>query len=151
MNTNRLAARVKAVNTANAKAGEVYDQLAAIFAPYVGCKIEKADGGLLAKVAKALPEFVGNGLHVYKYASNFSLVWMVKTCEVCDGTACYHEAGVYVGEMRDGVLLKLCNRPELRSDYTVEEVVANREAYEAAKKIADDVQGKLHPFGEYDR
>ena len=111
MNTNRLAARVKAVNAANRMAGEVYDKLAAIFAPYVGCKIEKADGGLLAKVAKALPEFpYSNGLHVYKYASNYSLVWMVKACEVCDGIACYHEAGVYVGEMRDGVLLKLCNR-----------------------------------------
>lgn len=152
MNTNRLAARVKAVNAANRKAGEIYDTLAIRFAPYVGCKIEKADGGLLAKIVKGLPEFpYSNGLHVYKYASNYSLVWMVKTCEVCDGTACYHETGVYIGEMRDGVLLKLCNRPELRSDYTVEEVVANREAYEAAKKVADDAQGKLHPFGEYDR
>jgi hypothetical protein len=152
MNTNRLAARVKAVNAANAKALEVYDTLAIRFAPYVGSKIEKADGGLVAKVVKGLPEFpYSNNLHVYKYASNYSLVWMVKVCEQCDGNAYYHEAGVYIGEMRDGVLLKLCNRPELRTDYTVSEIVANREAYEAAQKIADDAKGKLHPFGEYDR
>jgi hypothetical protein len=147
-----LVAKVKATNKANAYAMEIYDKLAAVFAPLVGQKIEKADGGLMAKYAKLLPEFIsGVPMHVYRYNSNYSLMYVVKTCESIPPHGCtYYEASCYVGEMRDGVLTKLCNRPQLRTDYTVAEVKANREAYKAAQAIADDAKGKLHPFGEYD-
>jgi hypothetical protein len=147
-----LAAKVKATNKANAYAMEIYDKLAAVFAPLVGQKIEKADGSLLAKVQKLLPEFIsGVPMHVYRYNSNYSLMYVVKTCESIPPHTCtYYEASCYVGEMRDGVLTKLCNRPQLRTDYTVDEIKAARKAYAEAQKLADDAKGKLHPFGEYD-
>ena len=150
---NRLSPKVKAVNVANAYGIELYDKLAAVFTPLVGCKIEKADGTLLAKVAKLMPSLPhGVGLSVYRYTSNYSLMYVVKTCESDGYNGCmYHETSVYIGEMRDGVLVKLCNKPELRTDYTVAEVEANRKAYEVAKEAASQAESKLHPFGEYDR
>lgn len=147
-----LKAKVAAVNKANAYAMEIHDQLTKVFTPFVGQKIEKADGGLLAKIAKLLPEFVsGVPMHVYRYPSNYSLMYTVKTCEMVPPHGCtYYEASCYVGDMRDGVLVKLCDKPQYRTDYTVEEVKANRATYAAAQKVADDAKGKLHPFGEYD-
>ena len=147
-----LAAKVKATNKANAYAMEIHPQLCAVFAPFVGQKIEKVDGSLLAKIAKLMPKFIdGVPLHVYRYNSNYSLMYVVKTCEMIPPHGCtYYEASCYVGEMRDGVLIKLCDAPKLRTDYTVEEVKANRAAYKAAQQLADDAKGKLHPFGEYD-
>jgi hypothetical protein len=148
----RLAAKVKATNNAHRYAMELHNKLAPIFADLVGHKLTKQDGSLMAKFEKLLPEFpCTSALHVYRGRSDYSLYWMVKTCEVVNGTATYYEIGCYVGELRDGVLTKICNRPELRTDYTVEEVEANRKAYEEAAKVADEAKGKLYPFGEYDR
>jgi hypothetical protein len=153
-----IAAKVAAVNAANKLAMEIYPTLRAIFEPYVGQKVEKADGGLLAKIAKLLPDFPCKpGLHVYKLGSNYSLAWVVKTCESSAGRqadyqiANYHETTVYIGNVTGGVLSEFCKAPELRTDYTVEAVEAAREAYRKAKQAADDAHGKLHPFGEYDR
>lgn len=153
-----LAAKVAAVNAANKLAVELYPKLREVFEPFVGQKIEKADGTLLAKIAKLMPEFPCTpGLHVYKYGSDYSLAWCVKTCESSSGRtgdyqiANYHETMVYVGNIKNGVLVDFYKAPELRTDYTVEAVEAAREAYKKAKQAADDAQSKLHPFGEYDR
>lgn len=155
--TSVLDCRVRGVNAANKYAHELFTLLVPIFTPFVGQKIEKADGGLLAKIAKLLPEFpCGVKLHVYKYQSNYSLVWVVKTCECHDagngvGHAYYHETSVYIANVRNGVLESMYPKFEARTDYTVAEVIKNREAYKAAKQLADNAQSALHPFGEYDR
>jgi hypothetical protein len=149
---SKLEARIKAVNAANAYAMELYDTLSAVFAPLVGSKIEKVDGDLLARIKSQVPALPCTpALHVYRDRSPYSLRYVVKTCEVHQGSAYYHEASVYVGDMRDGVLTKLCDRPDYRTDYTSAEVVANRAAYEAARKVYEDARSALHPFGEYDR
>lgn len=62
----------------------------------------------------------------------------------------YHEVTVYVGTL-DGGVLKDITPANFRTDYTPEEVEANRERYKAAKKAADEAQFYLYPFGEYDR
>jgi hypothetical protein len=150
----RLAARVRAINKANAYAIELYGQLAAVFAPLVGKEIQKNGGDLLAKVAKLMPVLPNrHDLMVYYHRSNFSLGWTVKTCEMIEGThtCTYHETTVYIGELDGHTLTKLCDPFTARTDYSEAEVRANRKAYEDAKKIADDLHSKLYPFGEYDR
>lgn len=156
MNTerhDRLVARVNAVNKANAYGMELHTQLTAIFAPFVGTKIEKVDGTLLAKVKNLLPPFPSTpALHVYRQTSNYSLVYVVKTCELIPPHGCiYADTSVYIGEMDVSTLVKLSDKPVFRTDYTVEEVQANRAAYEAAKKLASEAESKLFPFGEVDR
>ena len=150
---NTLKARVKAVNAANDYANKLYPQLVAIFEPLVGEQVLKADGTLLAKYQKLLPDFPSsNGLHVYKHSSDYSLAWCVKTCEQVEDhcTCVYHEVTVYIGSL-SGKTLKEIDRPfEGKTDYTVADVQAARERYKEAKKAADEAKSALFPFGEYD-
>lgn len=150
----RLEAKVAATNAAHKYAVELYPTLAAIFAPYVNQKILKADGTLLAKIASQLPDEPKTPrLHVYHSSGNgYSLVWNVRTTAQ-DGpdSSTYAEIGLYIGNLTNGVLASLYPAPELRCDYTADEVAAKREAYKAAKRAADALQSALHPFGESDR
>jgi hypothetical protein len=148
----RLETKVKAFNAAHQFANELYPKLAAVFTPLVGCKVVKVDGSLLAKVASQLPEMPNtHNLMVYPGHSNYSLRWVVKTSEMdSEHTCLYAEAGVYVADIRDGVVTKIYDAPNLRSDYAVAEIEVKREIYKAAKRAADAAYSALSPFGEYD-
>lgn len=157
--TFRLQGRVKAVNRANDYANKLYVALRAIFEPLVGQQVTKKDGTLLAKIQKLMPELPStHNLHVYRYSSEYSLVWVVKTSEPDDGsdgsgphTVTYHETSVYVADLKSGVVGRIYDPPNFRTDYKLEDVLALRAKYEQAKKLADDARSALHPFGEYDR
>ena len=159
IHTSVLAAKVAAVNAANAEAIRLFPVLSAVFAPLVGCKIEKVDGTLLQSVKKLVPELPNTGpLSVFRHSSDYSLAYTVKTCESSPSnhTDCqianYHEVNVYLGEMRGGILLKLRLAPEgLRTDWTESEVIEARKIAEAAKQAARDAEGKIYPFGLFDR
>lgn len=152
--SDRLIAKVAAVNRCHAAAKELFPQLVAIFTPLVGQKLEKASGGLLQKIRALLPEFPNTQqLQIYRSSSAYSLTWNVKTCELTPPNGCvYHEVGVYVGSMSNGILTSVSeNLSELRSDYTVEEVLRLRANYTVLKNAAQNAYGLLSDFGEYDR
>jgi hypothetical protein len=143
-------AKVKAVNAANAYGIELYKQLVPIFTPLVGEKIFKASGGLLAKYEKHLPEFPNTvPLSVYRNMSDYSLAWVVKTCEMVGEYSClYYEALVYIGGLRNGVLEDISGPFEGRTDWTVEEVLVKRENLKNAEAIVSAIRSFLHPFGD---
>jgi hypothetical protein len=148
-----LTAKVAAVNKANAYALELYDKLAPLFTPLAGKQIFKATGEFLAKVQKLLPELPCTvPLSVYRRSSDYMLAWTVKTCESIPPHSCtYHETTVYVGTVHHyAFLTEIAAKPDLRTDYTVEEILAKRETFAAARKIADEAKSALHPFGEGD-
>lgn len=149
----KLAARVKAINTANKVANELHPQLLAVFSPLVGHKILKADGTLLAKIGALLPAMPDDyrKIRVHRDSKNYSLRWEVTVNEHwCETTVIYATANVYVGDLINGVLTMLSDARTYRTDYTVEEIQQKREAYKAAQKIADDAKSALAPFDEYD-
>ena len=152
---NSLVAKVKAVNMANDYAPKLYEILSRVFTPLVGKAILKADGSLLAKFNKQLPEFPngsGFGLVVYRFQSSYSLGWIVKSCvNLTTGVSCvYHETPVYVGELSGSTLTRISDPQKLRRDYTVGEIMKKREALEAAKREMSNIKSSLYPFGEYD-
>lgn len=157
MQVSRLEARVKAVNKANKYATEIFPILQEFFRQYVGQKVEKADGQLLAKIVDKMPKFAnGQGLRVYKYSSNYSLAWTVVASENCEfngayHSCVYHETTVYVGDLEESILKGLSNPFSAKYDYSVDEVVKLREKYQIAKKAASEAESALWPFGEYDR
>jgi len=161
MDVKRLETRVRGVNRANEYANALWPRLIAVFTPFVGEKIEKADGTLLLKVQKLvdalkLPNCATPNIMVYRHNSNYNLAYTVKTDETYSvdgryGHAYYHETTIYLGKMDCGVLTQLDAAETFKTDYTAAEVIANREAYKAAKAAADAAQSKLYPFGEYDR
>ena len=151
---SRTQAKVAAVNRANAYAVELYDTLAPVFLPYLGQQVTKKDGSLLAKVQKGLPELPSTpSLHVYRGSSDYSIYYVVKTCEHDSNTSClYHETSVYVGNIRKGVLESIHKRPEgLRTDWTADEIRAGRERVKEARQALSDAESAIYPFGEYDR
>lgn len=149
-----LAARVKAVNRANAYAHSLFERLSDVFRPLVSETVLKVDGQFLKRVQALMPDLPhGHDLMVYRYTSDYSLMWVVKTCEsvAAKEHVVYHETSVCVGKISGAVLTELYDSFGARTDYEASEVEAARERYAAAKKAADDALSALHPFGEYDR
>lgn len=158
-----LTAEVNAVNLANGYANELLPKLVEFFTPLVGQKIVKADGSLLAKLESKLPVFPAEkgrpGQHVhasvmtYRHRSDYSLAWTVKVCwPIPPHTCTYYERTLYVGDMSGDTLKEMTKHLEpWRTDYTVEAAVAKIEAYEAAKKAADDARSECWPFEKFIR
>lgn len=149
-----LDARIKARNRANLEATRLYWALAEAFTPLVGTAVVKNDGGILHKHMKRMPEFPRGGpVTVYRNNSSYSLSWTVKVCiSIGDSWGCvYEEATVYVGKMDGNVLTEIDSAFEGRTDFTAEEILEKREAYEVARKAYDDARSALCPFGEHDR
>lgn len=157
LHKNILAARVAAVNNANAEANRLKPVLMEAVKPMLGQKATLNGGDLSAKFKAAIEPLLppySNALHVYKYNSNYSLVYVVKTCESINGNGCtYHESSVYVCELEGHNASKLYDgdKSVLKTDWTEADIQQRRETYKVAKKIADAAQAALHPFGEFDR
>ena len=149
-----LQTRVIAVNRANAYANEIRPRLVEVFSQYVGQKVVTKNNEILAKIKKQIDQLgLANSvkLSVYRSVSEYSLSYVVKSCEWYDGRAFYHEAYVYIGNLRDGVLQDIAEVEPKQTDYSAEAIEAAREAYGKAKDIADELRSNLAPFGEYDR
>ncbi len=150
-----LTARVEAVNAANRTAIELHPHFVEIFRPFVGQKILKADGNLLQKVQAVLPNLIHKKPinRVIRGPSSYSLNWTVTASVTGEtsGHSIYSDATFYVGELSNGVLTKLCDPPELRTDYTVERITELRENYKEAQRLATIAKVALGIFGENDR
>jgi len=151
MNTERLIARVKAVNAAHQYAIELYPRLVDFFRPFVGQKIITQNTDFLHKIRSTIPELSCTPrLNVFKNRIYQSLSWTVRTSEQAGEIAVYHEVSVYVGKVDAAVLTGFHNAPVLRTDFTVDEIVAKRKELQAAISKVDQIRGKLFPFGEND-
>ncbi len=150
MSTSALPAHVKAVNRAHTIANHLQPLLQAAVKPWIGKQIYKIDGSLFAKFEKSLDGLLPNDSKVitYRYRSEYSLMWIVKVSEPTGDCGClYYEASMYIGKVSKGVLESLCDLHHYREDFTVEEVQARRNAYEAAKKALLAATSDLYPFG----
>ena len=150
MNTELLTAKVGAVNKANKYANELSGELVRFFTDYVGKKILKADGTLLAKIAALAPKFKNStSISVYRQNSNFTLAWVVKTCEPLPPHSCvYHETTIWVGDLDNGLLKGVReDKQPYKTDFSVEEISKKREEYEKVKNQLDEIEGDLYPFG----
>lgn len=149
MRVDEIEANVKAYNRVATFAQALQTELKAIFAEYVGQKVIKADGSLLANIQKKLSNM--NDIlkvTIYQYRSHYSLVWVVKTSEpLANGSFCciYREISVYVGDLTDGVLTRLCDNMAIKT-WTVEEVKEKLSARNEAQRALDDANSALGPF-----
>lgn len=153
-----LPAAIDATNEANRRAMDLQIRLLAFFTPWVGKKVEKADGTLLQKVQTGLKEYIGElpctpSVHVYRSSSAYSMDWTVKVSksygEGMGGGTTYATATVHVGELQGDTLVKLGSPITLRTDYTLENVRAARKKAADLKKAYEDARSECHPFGEW--
>lgn len=155
MSNDLLSARVKAVNRANECAKQLYPVLREVFEPLVGQKVLTADGSLMKRIKDKLPELPNTGrlsVHFNCGTIGHLVGFTINTCENVPPHFCtYHNIGLYIGWVRDGILTELAEPFDGRTDWTAEEVLQAREEYKAAQKAAEQAKSKLGPFGEYDR
>ena len=146
-----LAAKVTAVNKANKAAKELQPILRKVFESFVGKSILKKEGDLLAKVHKLVPALDRSVfLNYYRNHSQYSLSWTVKTCVPCGDHGCvYHETGINVGSIQNGVLTALYEPvSNLRTDYTVEAVEEVQRKAAEAKEAYETARNACQLFGE---
>jgi hypothetical protein len=146
---SKLEAKVAAVNRCHEYAAQLYAKLTQFFKEYEGQKVVKVDGCLLAKIADKLGEIEKPlGINAWRKHCSFSLTYGVSASVTSNGIAMYHETSFSVGQVDNQVLTKVYDRPyNLRTDYTVEEVLAKREAYKQARIQADNCLSDLRDFG----
>ena len=149
MRVDEIEANVKAYNRVAEVAQYLQTELKAIFAEYVGQKVIKADGSLLASIQKKLSNLSKiQKVTIYQYRSHYSLVWVVKTSEPRPWLGCiclYREISVYVGDLTDGVLTRLCDNMAIKT-WTVEEVKEKLSARNEAQRALNDANSALGPF-----
>ncbi len=152
-----LAAKVAAVNRANQVLKDLYPVFVAAFAPFIGSKVVKTNGNLMAKVSEAMPEIIGKpGLQVWIRTGNTGAYLQVKTWEGYEGIAHYHEVGAYlcgldISDWQTATPVIQDHVAKVRTNWTAGEVSDLQEALRAAKQAARDAETALGPFGEFDR
>lgn len=152
--SEELAAKVVAVNKANAGANALQALLRTFFEPYVGQKIVKACGNLLAKIESKMPDLEAltkeYGLfQIYKSRSPYSLSWTVRTCEPVGDHGCtYYEVSVCIGDMKGDTLEDVKDLYIRTTDYKAADITEKRQKFEAAKKEMEEARSALWPFGE---
>lgn len=147
---------VELTNEANRIAMELQGKLLAFFKPHVGAKVLNVTGALSARIADKLLASVGKlpctpSLHVYRELSSSWLQWTVKASKNYGGGmvgAAYVTAEVRVGELYGSILMTICEPMVLKTDYTVEEVMAARKAARAAGEVYAKAKVACFPFGE---
>jgi hypothetical protein len=146
----KLKAENEALNKASQMAMVIHKALLGVFQPLVGKQVLKVDGQLLSKYEKILPEmnYQSEGIRIWRVNSTYSLRWCVNCC-VSRGEGCvYRDVGVYVGGLSAGILTKVENDLQLKTDYSYDEIFANIIKYKQLQQQADDAKSKIGPFDE---
>jgi hypothetical protein len=151
---NSLAAKVAAQNEANKIALDSYYKAIEPLKLLIGEKILKVDLTLLEKVKKLLPELTNTNecRAYYNTGAGYSLRISVsvnkcfasRDCQIAE----YMEATAYLCDLRGSILIKLYEPPQLRLDFTENEILAARAELKVAKEKVSSLQSKLYGFGE---
>lgn len=146
---SELSVRVDLVNRVHAAANEYQARLLDHAAKYVGSKIIKADGSLMKSVKTDLDSVpVPDGVHVWFDPSYSSLFVRVKGCDTSGRFAQYHEASVFVGSHRDGVLYDLNkHRDKFPTGFTVEKIQETRQQVAELSAQVRSLERQLAYFG----
>ena len=113
MRNEHIEAKVKARNRLNKEIFNIVPAVFAALAPFVGQKIELANGGLTNKVTKALPVLPNTTrLHAhYSTGHGYSLTVTIRTCENTSSFCEYTETVIYLGDLSNGVLTRIFEQP----------------------------------------
>lgn len=146
-----LNLRVAAVNAANAQANKFYPIYLEAVRPFLGKKIKKVDGSFTKEFKKALPETPERPEPtIVPSMSDYTLSFCITAMKFTQEETHYFEHYLYIGDIRDGVLVALKeDRTPAKCDYTLEEV---REKIAFAQRLENEFQeAKAQCFPFWDR
>ena len=152
-----LQCKIDAENRVNTLINEHAPALIASAATLVGKPIFKADGTLRADATKVLqlPKLNHPDM-IYRHSSSYNLAFTFKTCCTIPNKVdnrsdhcAYAETTVYVGDVTNGIMVKLeeVGAPR-KTDYTLAEVRAKQAEARRLKDAYDKARSACFPFGE---
>ena len=147
-----LDAKVAARNQVNLLANACFPEAIRALEPFLGQKVCKVDGSLLEKVKRALPDLKDG----WYSASRYSLVLNLKVHACAKGktsdyqSAHYADATVYLADLTSGILTRLYDTPDYKTDYSADFVRQAREEVRQAEALKSKAESKIHHFGMYD-
>lgn len=147
----RLDARVAAENAVNTVANTLWPEVVTVLRLFEGCKVLNADGRLSKKVRAALPDPASPAAHGWYDVSMYNLWLKLRVLRDSDVGAHYAERSCFLGEIQNGVLVKVATTEPLCVTYDATIVRAIRQELAKAKAEVRRIEGQLFPFGEYDR
>lgn len=144
-----LEAKVRGYNRVNTLANAYERALIEAYRPLIGKKI-LTHNGIAKRIKPSIPP-APDGLRCWRSNSTYSLYYECDVSEPVGDYGCvYCKASIYVGEVSGYDLTKVGEPQTRRTDYTVEEIRAKRQALRDARDKASAAQSELGPFGEYD-
>lgn len=154
----KLAARVAFVNAANAKANQFSIELRNAFAHFVGKKIKKIDGSLVASVATVMKPIVekyrDSNTHIWFDANKYSFRYGMRFSGDDEQSHFRREVSIYFGEeLPDDphVLGKVHPVVDIfKTNYSAEIVHLARQQLEALEKQIETMKDMVFPFGMND-
>jgi hypothetical protein len=157
---NHLQAKVGERNNVNRQAMALLPGILDALRPLVGTKVLNQGAVISQKLRNVLPKFSDTpALSVYYSASRYSFTVTFRTSGIFPGhypdsqIACYAECSLHLGDIgQNSFILEKVNDtlPNLRTDYTVEEVQQARQDLSAAMDAKHSAERKLCFFGEHD-
>lgn len=151
-----LAAHIAARNFINQKHNDFHPLVMAAMAPFVGQKVCKADGSLLAKVEKCLPPiaitegwqaYYSTG-HGYSLTLNLKAWRQVQKAGEKYSVSCYEETALYIANLQNGILISLySDLDKRRTDFTEAEIMQARLEVSRRKEQLSEAESKLFQFG----
>lgn len=144
-----LEYKVDLVNRVNQAANEYQDAILERASKYVGCKILKVDGSLLKSVKDDLSSVpVPDGVSIWFDASHYSLWGKMKGHVNAECHTIYHDANIYIGQNRDGVMYELNRHRDIRkTDYTADMVRKIRLEIDRVSSELRDLEQQVACFG----
>jgi len=146
----RLIAKIEARNKVNSECNRLLPIMIDYFRPFVGKKILIAGNELASKVKDNLPK---SELFFYHDRSSYYIYFNLRAeSRHADGNGYQRaEQVITIGEIKDGVLIRLNETPQSwRTNYNAEEVIAARKKCEEARDALRQAENGLHGFGEHD-
>ncbi len=152
----KLESKVAVKNRSNKLAMELYDKLAPIFAPYVGKKIEIANGGLIAKlkneIQPAIEDFfrLNHPCQVYQDQSRYCIRYVVRVWDSSSGSTFYGETSVNICNTDGGEMKEIYGSVLMVTDFKAEDIQKARDDVRKAREVLQSAESRLCYFGEHD-
>ena len=152
---NETLAKITARNRVNSQVNELAPVILEALKPFVGTKVTLQTGGFAAKFKNIVDFYLGCNkifpkLQIYRYNSNYSLIFVFKTDEPTGEYGCtYQEESVYLGALDGHTLKELTPFTPRKTNYCPEEIESWRAEYRRADEIKRKMEYNLTHFGIY--
>lgn len=152
---NDTIAKIIARNRLNSQVNELAPLILEAIKPFVNTKITLQTGGFAAKFKNIVDSYLGCNkifpkLQIYRYNSNYSLVFVFKTSEPTGDYGCiYQEESVYLGVLDGHNLKELIDFKPRETNYNLQDIEIWRAEYARADQIKRNMESKLSHFGVY--